>query len=60
MAFLLRPNAETLELLQYHSDPVIREADGKCVSAYVRHGDKGLEMSLVPFRHGHVYVEFRC
>jgi hypothetical protein len=49
-SFFLRPNEATMELLQQHSDPVIRDAKGMCVSAYVRHGDKGIEMSLIPFK----------
>ena len=48
-SFFLRPNEATLALLQLHEDPVVKAADGMCVSAYVRHGDKGLEMSLIPF-----------
>jgi hypothetical protein len=50
VTFLVRPNAETLKLLDQHSDPVIKNANGKCVSAYVRHGDKGMEMQLVQFQ----------
>ena len=48
-SFFLRPNEATLALLQLHEDPAVKAADGMCVSAYVRHGDKGLEMSLIPF-----------
>jgi hypothetical protein len=48
-SYFLRPNAATLDLLEQHSDPVLRDANGMCVSAYVRHGDKGIEMSLMPF-----------
>jgi len=47
--YLLRPNQPTLKLLQEHEDPVLKELNGMCVSAYVRHGDKGIEMSLIPF-----------
>lgn len=49
-SYFLRPNAATLDLMQQHADPVLRDANGMCVSAYVRHGDKGLEMSLMPFK----------
>jgi hypothetical protein len=48
-SFFLRPNVPTLDLLRQHGDPVLRDANGQCVSAYVRHGDKGIEMSLIPF-----------
>lgn len=49
VSFFLRPNEVTLALLEHHADPELRAADGKCVSAYVRHGDKAIEMSLIPF-----------
>ena len=50
VTYFLRPNEATLALLDLHSDPVLKQADGKCVSAFVRHGDKAIEMSLVPFQ----------
>ncbi len=49
--FLMRPNQATLQLIEQHSDPMLRAADGRCVSAYVRHGDKAIEMALIPFQH---------
>ena len=48
--FLMRPNNATLQLIEQHSDPELKAADGKCVSAYVRHGDKAIEMELIPFQ----------
>ena len=41
-------------MLEKLRDPDLRDSSergrGQCVSAYVRHGDKGIEMRLVPFR----------
>ena len=41
-------------MLEKLRDPDLRDSSGRgrgqCVSAYVRHGDKGVEMRLVPFR----------
>jgi len=39
----------TLRLLERLRDPLLRESRGRCVAAYVRHGDKAVEMRLVPF-----------
>lgn len=47
-AFFLRPNEKTLKLFQYHALPFDSRSE-KCVSAYVRHGDKHVEMTLKPF-----------
>lgn len=45
--FLLRPNNETLQFLsQYRYNLTDEEV---CISTYVRHGDKAVEMKLVPF-----------
>lgn len=51
-AYLLRPNPATLALLASLDDArVLVDGGGReCVSAYVRHGDKAIEMKLVPFR----------
>lgn len=48
-AFMLRPNNATLDFVYRNRDPVIASVDGQCISTYVRHGDKGIEMKLVPF-----------
>mmetsp|Transcript_1078 Transcript_1078/g.1796 ORF Transcript_1078/g.1796 Transcript_1078/m.1796 type:complete len:435 (+) Transcript_1078:549-1853(+) len=48
-AFMLRPNPDTLLLLERNRDPLLRDSQGRCVAAYVRHGDKAVEMRLVPF-----------
>lgn len=40
-------------MLEKLRDPILRDTSGRgqgrCVAAYVRHGDKGIEMKLVPF-----------
>lgn len=46
--FMIRPNNATLDLLERERDPILQQVGGKCVSTYVRHGDKGIEMQLVP------------
>ena len=48
--YFLRPNKPTLKLLKAHEDPILMRARGRCVSTYIRHGDKTLrEMKYVPF-----------
>lgn len=49
-AYLTRPNANTRKLIHDHGMPGLPDLNGQCVSMYVRHGDKGKEMHLVPFR----------
>lgn len=48
-AFLLRPNQYTLRTIEKYASPIIAQAQGQCVATYVRHGDKGFEMQLMPF-----------
>lgn len=51
-SFLLRPNTPTQQWLNLHSvDYAIKSTNpnDKCVSVYIRHGDKGREMNLVAF-----------
>eukprot|EP01034_Spumella_vulgaris_P022323 gene22323-28442_t len=48
ITFVLRPNPETLALIEQHRDPALKAAEGNCISTYVRHGDKTLrEMKFV-------------
>lgn len=47
--YLLRPNPTMLRWLDRARDPVIQAVGGKCISTYVRHGDKAVEMRLVAF-----------
>ena len=49
ITYILRPNAATLALMDNFRDPVVKATEGRCISVYVRHGDKGSEMKLVPF-----------
>ena len=59
-AYFLRPNEYTLNRLEEFKDHKVfttsssssdsSSDDGRCVSAYVRHGDKGSEMKLVEFQ----------
>jgi len=48
--FFLRPNKTVLKWLEQNRDVTLLEkTKGKCISTYVRHGDKASEMTLVPF-----------
>lgn len=49
IAYFFRPNADTLAMIDSLSDPILRAKQGRCVSTYIRHGDKGIEMKLVEF-----------
>lgn len=49
--FLIRPNNATLNLLEKTRDQHLVNINGNCISTYVRHGDKGIEMQLVPFQN---------
>ena len=46
--YLLRPNAATLQWLASHRTLPLASNES-CVAVYVRRGDKGKEMKLVPF-----------
>lgn len=46
--YFIRPNHATLEFLERIRDPLLKTIDGQCISTYIRHGDKGVEMELVP------------
>lgn len=48
VTFLIRPNEPTLALLANHRTLALSERD-MCIGMFVRHGDKGVEMSLLPF-----------
>lgn len=48
-AFLLRPNEDTVALLKKHHDLALTTND-HCVSLFVRHADKVMEMELLPFQ----------
>lgn len=48
VTFFIRPNHATQKLLDQHFDEAVKSSHGQCVSAYIRHGDKHLEMRLVP------------
>ena len=48
-AFLLRPNEDTLALLRKHHDLDLSPTDN-CISLFVRHADKVMEMELLPFQ----------
>jgi len=48
-AFLLRPNEDTIKLLQKHHTLDLTSQD-KCISLFVRHADKVMEMELLPFQ----------
>lgn len=48
ISYFIRPNHATLELLKTHQDEYVKNLNGQCISTYVRHGDKGIEMQLVP------------
>jgi hypothetical protein len=47
--YFIRPNLATLDLINEHKDSMLSKANGRCISTYVRHGDKAVEMKLVPF-----------
>ncbi len=50
ITFFLRPNAKSMEWLEANRDKeLIEKHNGRCISTYVRHGDKAIEMKLVPF-----------
>lgn len=51
--FILRPNEATLGKLAEFSTLPLHDRDN-CVAMFVRHGDKGIEMKLIPFSR---YVE---
>jgi hypothetical protein len=49
-AYLYRPNQHAQELVKKYSIMNYADiSDGQCVSMYIRHGDKGKEMKLIPF-----------
>lgn len=48
-AFLLRPNEDTLTLLKKYHNLALTPSDN-CVSLFVRHADKVMEMELLPFQ----------
>ncbi len=52
--YYIRPNRAALDVIESFDDPMITASKGNCVSTYVRHGDKGGEMKLVPF---HFYAK---
>ena len=48
-AYLLRPNARTLQLMDQHRSTMdFKSGQEQCVSIYVRRGDKHVEMKPVP------------
>jgi hypothetical protein len=47
VAYFVRPNQATLKLLAQQQDQQLSNINGQCVSTYIRHGDKGIEMKLV-------------
>eukprot|EP01038_Epipyxis_sp_PR26KG_P014575 gene14575-19574_t len=48
-AYLIRPNNFTSSTIKEKGIAGINPLNGQCVSMYVRHGDKGREMKLLPF-----------
>lgn len=48
-AYIIRPNPDTLAFIEGLRDPVLRAKGGRCVSTYIRHGDKAVEMALIGF-----------
>eukprot|EP00607_Mallomonas_marina_P003583 CAMPEP_0182439738 /NCGR_PEP_ID=MMETSP1167-20130531/86616_1 /TAXON_ID=2988 /ORGANISM="Mallomonas Sp, Strain CCMP3275" /LENGTH=302 /DNA_ID=CAMNT_0024633499 /DNA_START=499 /DNA_END=1404 /DNA_ORIENTATION=- len=48
-AYYLRPNRATLDFISTFRSLSLSSEEG-CLSMYVRHGDKGAEMKVVPFR----------
>ena len=49
LAYQLRPNPVVLKLIDEIRNKTVQEAEGRCVSTFVRHGDKYKEMKLQPF-----------
>ncbi len=50
ITYFLRPNRHTLSWLEANREQsLIQQHDGKCISTYIRHGDKAIEMILLPF-----------
>lgn len=47
-SYLIRLNKQTQYLIQQFSIPGLKELNGKCVSMYIRYGDKAREMKLRP------------
>jgi hypothetical protein len=47
VAYFIRPNQATLKLLEQQQDQYLKNINGQCVSTYIRHGEKGIEMKLV-------------
>ena len=48
-AYFIRPNPDTLAFIEELRDPVLKAKKGRCVSTYIRHGDKASEMILLGF-----------
>lgn len=48
-AYLIRPNPDTLAFIEGLRDPILKAKEGRCVSTYIRHGDKAVEMELLGF-----------
>eukprot|EP01035_Chromulina_nebulosa_P034314 gene34314-46029_t len=49
ITYFFRPTADTLAMIDRLSNPILRAKHGRCVSTYVRHGDKHVEMKLLDF-----------
>lgn len=49
LAYQLRPNPVVLKLIDEIRNKEVQHAEGRCVSTFVRHGDKYKEMKLQPF-----------
>jgi hypothetical protein len=47
VAYFVRPSQATLKLLQDQQDKYLKNINGQCVSTYIRHGDKAIEMKLL-------------
>ncbi len=47
--FIARPNSRVLTKLNELAPKNLVKATNSCVSVHVRHGDKGIEMTLLPF-----------
>lgn len=50
VTFFIRPNQPTLELMMKYSNNLIEDGDKNLINLFVRHGDKGIEMQLIPFK----------
>eukprot|EP01038_Epipyxis_sp_PR26KG_P014366 gene14366-19268_t len=48
--FMIRPNQYIIDKLKEYETRRLDDLNGRCISTYVRHGDKGSEMKLVPFK----------